>query len=170
MKKAFHLFLLVLKICGIGLLALLIILFLAPYLFPKTIERQIKELTNHSIKGKLNFSGAHLSFFTHFPSLTLNLQKVDLKGAAPFESDTLLSADQLGFGINLKKLIVDHQVSINKIYIRGAYIHVLVNEKGQANYDIYVSDTTAKSAPNQDSTASLHLEKIIIQDLSLIHI
>ena len=92
--------------------------------------------SNQSIKGDLNFTKARLSFFTHFPSLTLTLYDVDLKGSAPFSQDTLLAADKLGFGVNLKKILFDHQVSINQIYLTGAFIHILVNEKGEANYNI----------------------------------
>ena len=170
MKKVTRLVLRILKISGITLASILILLFLAPYLFPDTVGKQIKKWTNQSIRGELNFTKARLSFFTHFPSLTLTLYNVDLKGSVPFQQDTLLSADKLGFGVNLEKLIFDHQVSVNKIYLNGAYMHVLVNEKGQANYNIYVSDSSAGNNKNEsDSTASLHLEKIIIKDSRIVY-
>ena len=155
------------KITGIALAIILLFLFFAPYLFPDTVSRQIKQWTNQSIKGELNFSKARLSFFSHFPSLTLTLYDVDLNGSAPFEKDTLLSATRLGFGVDLKKIIFNHQVNVNTIYLHGAYIHVLVNEKGEANYNIYDSDSSAKKSDGSDSTASLHLEKIIIKDSRL---
>ena len=144
MKKVSRILLHGLKIFGICLVSILILLFLAPYLFPDTVGKEIKLWTNQSIKGDLNFTKARLSFFTHFPSLTLTLYDVDLKGSAPFQQDTLLSAEKLGFGVNLEKLIFEHQVSINKIYLNGAYFHVMVNDSGQANYNIYVSDTSNK--------------------------
>jgi len=169
LKKATRLFLRILKITGITLVSVLILLFLAPYLFPDTVGRQIKQWTNQSITGELNFTRARLSFFTHFPSLTLTLYDVDLKGSAPFQQDTLLAAEKLGFGVNLQKLIFNHQVSVNKIYLNGAFINVQVNENGQANYNIYVSDTSTKKANPDSATASLHLEKIIIKDSRLVY-
>jgi AsmA protein len=159
----------ILKISGITLASVLILLFLAPFLFPDTVGQQIKQWTNQSIRGELNFSKARLSFFTHFPSLTLTLYEVDLKGSAPYQQDTLLSASKLGFGVNLKKLIFNHQVSINKIYLNEAFFHVMVNEKGMANYNIYVSDSTSSKTSESDTTASLHLEKIVIKDSRLIY-
>lgn len=164
MKKVAGLLLRILKITGITILSALALLFLAPYFFPDTVGKQIKNWTNQSISGELNFSRARLSFFTHFPSLTLTLYNVDLKGSAPFQKDTLLYADKLGFGVNLEKLIFDHQVSVNKIFLTGAYMHVLVDEKGQANYNIYTSDTSVKSEHTDTAAASLLLEKIIIKD------
>jgi hypothetical protein len=90
LKKATRFLLRFLKIIGIVLASVLLILFLAPYIFPDTVGKQIKHFTNQSIKGEINFSRARLSFFTHFPSLTLTLFDVDLKGSAPFEHDTLI--------------------------------------------------------------------------------
>ncbi len=169
MRKASSILLRILKISGITLISILALLFLGPYLMPDTVGKQIKQWTNQSIKGDLNFTKARLSFFTHFPSLTLSLYDVDLKGSAPFQTDTLLSAEKLGFGINLQKLIFNHLVSINKIYLNGAYIHVMVNDSGQANYNIYVSDTSVHTVKTDSSAASLHLEKIIVKDSRLIY-
>jgi len=169
LKKTTHILLRILKICGITIISVLIILFLAPYLFPDTVGNKIKQWTNQSIKGELNFSKARLSFFTHFPSLTLTLYNVDLNGSSPFEKDTLLSAEKLGFGINIKNLIFDHKVNINKLYLTKAYIHVLVNKEGQANYNIYKSDSTSAKSGDSDSSASLHLEKIVLNDSRILY-
>jgi AsmA protein len=169
LKKATRILFRILKMSGITLTTILILLFLAPYLFPDTVGKQIKLWTNQSIKGDLNFTKARLSFFTHFPSLTLTLYDVDLKGSAPFQQDTLLAAEKLGFGVNLKKLIFDHLVNINKIYLNSAYIHVMVNDSGQANYNIYVSDTSTKTKDSDSSAASLQLEKIVIKNSRLVY-
>jgi AsmA protein len=169
LKKIPHLLFRILKISGITLLTVILLLFMAPYLFPNTVGRQIKQWTNRSIRGELNFSKARLSFFTHFPSLTLTLYDVDLRGSAPYQQDTLLSAQKLGFGVNLQKLIFNHQVTINKIYLNEAFIHVMVNEQGLANYNIYQSDSSDIKSSQTDSSASLLLEKIVIKDSRLIY-
>jgi AsmA protein len=170
LQKVNRLLLRILKIFGIAILSILIIIFLIPYFFPDKVGNQIKKWTNQSIKGDLNFTKARLSFFTHFPSLTLTLYDVDLKGSAPFEKEELLSADRLGFGVNLEKLIFNHQVSINKIFLTKAYFHVLIDEKGEANYNIYKTDSSKKISTNADSSsASLHLEQIIVRDSRLLY-
>ncbi|MFI5124273.1 MAG: AsmA family protein, partial [Chitinophagales bacterium] len=170
MKKLSSVLLKVLKISGISLLALIALLFLAPMLFPDTVSDQIRSWTNQSIKGELNFSKSRLSFFNHFPSLTLTLYDVSLKGSAPFDKDTLLSSRKLGFGINLKKLVFDHTVHINKIFLTDALVNVQVNEKGEANYNIYKSGPAAKKDNLPDtSAASLSLERITIADCRLMY-
>ncbi len=60
-------------------------------------------------------------------------------------------------------------VSINKIYLNGAYFHVMINDSGLANYNIYVSDTSTRTVKGDSSAASLHLEKIIVKDSRLVY-
>ncbi|HVY73441.1 MAG TPA: AsmA-like C-terminal region-containing protein [Puia sp.] len=170
MKRIGFILLKILKITGITAAALVALLFLAPIIFPDTVGRQIKSWANQSITGDLNFSRSRLSFFTHFPSLTLTLYDVDLKGSAPFDKDTLLSARKLGFGINLQKLIFDHVVHINKIYLTDAQCNMLVSADGKTNYGIYKSTPSSKNdSANENSAASLHLEKIKIVNCHLIY-
>lgn len=133
MKKLISVLLKILKISGITAGSLIALLFLAPMVFPDTVGHRIKSWTNQSITGDLNFSNSRLSFFNHFPSLTLTLYNVDLRGSAPFDKDTLLSARKLGFGINLKKLIFDRVVHVNKIFLTDARMNVQANAKGEAN-------------------------------------
>lgn len=81
----------ILKVCGITLASIFVLLFLLPILFPGQIEEKIKGWANQSINAKLEFSKARLSFFEHFPTLTLTLHDFSLTGSAPFERDTLVA-------------------------------------------------------------------------------
>lgn len=127
------------KWSGIFIASVLLLLFLIPLLFPGTVSEQVKAFANKSLAGELNFSKSKLSFFTHFPSLTVSLDDFSLKGSAPFQNDTLLKAEQVAFGINLKRLIFDNQIKIDEIYVSDAFANVMVNSKGEANYNIYVA-------------------------------
>ncbi len=164
-----HIFLRVLKVTGIAIIALLALLFILPFLFPDTVSRKIKTLANRSITGKLDFSKARLSFFHHFPSLTLTLYDVALTGSAPYQQDTLLGAKKLGFGINLQKLVFGGSVNINKFYLEEALVNVEVNENGEANYNIYKSSPKKDSMVADTSSASLKIEKILITDTRILY-
>ena len=78
------------KIFGITTGLILLLMFLLPILFPGKIELEIKKFANQKLKGELAFKEANLSFFNHFPSLTLSLEEFSLKGSEPFKKDTLL--------------------------------------------------------------------------------
>lgn len=142
----------VLKWTGIFIFFILFLMFIIPILFPGTIAQQVKNVANKNLDAKLDFTRSRLSFFTHFPSLTVSLDSLRLTGSAPYSNQTLLNAEQVAFGINLKRLIFNNEVKIDKLYVSDAFINVMVNQKGEANYNIYVpeneqpKDTTGEGA------------------------
>ncbi|MCK6691560.1 MAG: membrane assembly protein AsmA, partial [Thermoanaerobaculia bacterium] len=87
------------KYTGLTIGSILLLMYLWPIVFPGTAAKQIKQWVNAHIDGELNFSEARLSFFQHFPALTLTMHDFSLTGAAPFEKDTLLAGEALGFGL-----------------------------------------------------------------------
>lgn len=156
-----------LRVCGIGVASILALMFLLPILFPKAISDKIKAWTNSTISGEMDFSKARLSFFKHFPSLTLTLYDFSLKGSAPFQNDTLVAAKELGMGVNLAS-VLSKSLSIDKIYLSDGDIHVLVDSSGRANYNVYKSDK--KNVANTDTAGtSLNLQKIQIEHCNLVY-
>ena len=156
-----------LKITGCIVLGMLLFMVLFPILFPGKIEQEVKAFANRKLNGELNFKEANLSFFEHFPYLTLTLTEFDLKGSAPFRKETLVGADEIAFGINLKALVFDGSVSIDKIFLDHAYINVKVDKNGNANYNVYVSDTKEAQNPEESSDTSLRLDRIAIENTHL---
>lgn len=157
----------ILKITGITFGSLLLLLFLIPILFPGKIAQEVKSFANQKLKGELNFKEANLSFFNHFPSLTLTLTDFSLKGSAPYKNETLLSADEVAFGINIRSLLFDKKVNIDKVYISDALVNVKVNAYGEANYNVYNAESTKT---NKDSSeTALRLEKIAIENTHIIY-
>ncbi|SMD03028.1 AsmA family protein [Pedobacter africanus] len=160
MKKA-------LKITGISFGVLLLMLFTAPYLFKETISREVQQSINKSIRGEIKFSGVGLSFFSHFPSLTLNLSDFLLKGAAPFERDTLLYSKSLAFRVNLASIFSD-KIKIDQVYLDESVINIEVDKKGNANYDVYESKEKATTQADTAATA-IKIEGIFINKSKLIY-
>jgi AsmA protein len=158
-----------LKITGISIGSLLLLLYLLPILFPGTIGNKIKSWANSSLDGEVNFSKVRLSFFDQFPSFTFSLYDFTLKGSAPFKKDTLVAADKISFGINLKTLLFDKKITIDKIFLSDALINVKVNEKGEANYNVYITDKAKQQAVTDSTSTSLKLEKIRIKNSHLVY-
>src|SRR5258708_5628340 len=156
----------ILKISGITICSLLLLMFLLPVLFPGFVSEKIKLWANNAITTDLNFSKARLSFFNHFPALTLTLHDVILMGSSPYAKDTLLKADELAFGINLLSLL-SKKISIDEIYLDNADIIVKVNEDGAANYNVYKSGAKQKATSTDTSGTSLKIKKIQISKSNL---
>jgi len=89
------------KIISLIISVLLILMFLLPVVFPRTISEKAKELVNKTITGKLDFQKVSLSFFEHFPNLTVSIYNFTLTGSAPFEKDTLAAGREFSLGVNI---------------------------------------------------------------------
>lgn len=155
----------ILKITGITIGSILLLMFLLPILFPNIVADKIKQWANGAITTELNFSKARLSFFNHFPSLTLTLHNVSLMGSAPFAKDTLMKSDEVSLGIDLST-VFSERIRIDEIYLTRANIFVKVDEDGTANYNIYKSDATQTSSTDSSGT-SLKIERIQIDNSNL---
>src|ERR1700754_3901316 len=89
----------ILKLAGLSFGIVILLMFLLPYLFPGFVSGKIKQWARSSINAELDFSRARLSFFRHFPALTLTLSDLSLKGSAPFEKQTLIEAEDISLGV-----------------------------------------------------------------------
>jgi AsmA protein len=158
----------VLKISGISFGSIIFLMFLLPILFPGKIAEEVKAFANKKLNGELDFKEANLSFFNHFPSLTLSLTDFSLKGSVPYQKETLVSANEVSFGIDISSLIFDKSVIIDKIFVSNALINVKVNAKGEANYNVYISEEETIKKDTTGNT-SLRLDKIAIEDSHLVY-
>nr|WP_294923263.1 AsmA family protein [uncultured Flavobacterium sp.] len=153
------------KISGIVIASILLLLFLIPLLFPGTVASEVKKIANERLDSKVEFSKSKFSFFTHFPSLTVSLDDLSLTGSAPFKNDTLLKAKEVAFGIDIKRLLFDNEVKINKLYVSKADINIMVNQKGEANYNIYIApEDVKKDTSATDEGTAIRLERIDFED------
>jgi AsmA protein len=156
------------KYTGITLVLAFALMFFIPLIFSDKIEEQVKQRANEKLNGKLNYSEAKVSFFTHFPSLTLTLTDFNLNGSAPFQNEKLISADEIAFGINLSSLIFGKTINVDQIFLNNSLINVKVNKKGEANYNVYIQEKETPSKEEKSETG-LKLEDIEITNSKIIY-
>ena len=158
-----------LKRISLVLVGVILLISLLPYLFPGFVSEKLSNWTNKHLRGKLVFSQATLSFFARFPDLTLTLYDVTLSGSAPFAKDTLLAAHEISFGVNLPSLF-KQRIIIDKIFLADGQINVQVDQRGQANYNVYKSSTDSSAASGSDSSsAALTIEQILIERTNIVY-
>src|ERR1700761_1077795 len=157
----------ILKISGITIVSLIVLLFALPWLFPQTVSSKIKQFANGSINGKLEFSRTGLSFFKHFPNLTLTLYDLDLKGSAPFDNDTLVAAKEISFGIDLGT-VFQKKLTIDKIYLDNALINIQSDSAGHVNYNVY-KGKAGNSTQADTASASLGISQILINNSRFVY-
>ncbi|UZT98450.1 membrane assembly protein AsmA [Chryseobacterium fluminis] len=160
MEKFKKIILKILKWTGISLASILFLMFIIPILFPGTISKQVKIFANQHLAAKLDYKKTRLTFFRHFPSLTVSVDDLLLHGSKPFQNDTLLMAKEVAVGINLKNLIFNREVKIDEIYVTDASANIFVNSRGMANYNVYVSKPSKKPQDTTEAGASIKLDLI----------
>lgn len=161
-----------LKISAIVVGTFFLLLFIVPFFFTDGMVTKVKDLANKNLNGEVNFSDVNLSFYRHFPLLTLTLEDFMMKGSEPFKNDTLISAKDISLGVNLKSLF-GHTIQINKIFLENAFINVQVDENGLPNYNVYGGSDTVDSTRLVTDTAAddteVKISEIIIRDTRLIY-
>jgi len=156
------------KYFGITFAVILGLLFLTPIVFEDQIKEQIKKTANERLSAELNYSDVSVSFFRHFPSLTLTLDNLSLNGSAPYKNEKFITAKEVSFGINVASLIFSKSVKIDQIYLLDSFINVKVNPNGEANYNIYKSSAQVEKSEDSTETA-LKLERIEILNSKIIY-
>ncbi|MFH6998392.1 AsmA family protein [Flavobacterium sp. FlaQc-57] len=156
------------KYLGITFVVIIGLLFLTPIIFADKIKEQIKKTANEKLSAELNYSDVSISFFHHFPSLTLTLSDLHLNGSAPYKDEKFLTAKEVSFGINVASLVFSKEVKIDQIYLSDAFINVKVNAQGEANYNVYKSSSQEQN-PKDSTETALKLERIEILNSKIIY-
>jgi hypothetical protein len=152
-----------LKYTGIVFLSLIILAFSVPFLFKGRIVKLVKAEVNRNLEAKVEFKNISLSLFRHFPQLSIGLEDISVAGIREFETDTLLSAERIDASVDLWSVISGSEMKIYGVYLQSPRIHALVNENGNANWEIAKEDT-AVSTGSESAALKIKLEKYSIED------
>lgn len=148
------------KYIGITFAVILALMFVTPYIFSDKIKEEIKKTANQKLAGEMNYSDVNVSFFKHFPSLTLTLNDFKLNGSAPFQKERLINAKEVSFGINVSSLIFGKSIKIDEIYLSNSTINIKVNKDGLANYNVYIAEKEVEKT--DEESAAIKLDRIEI--------
>ena len=148
------------KYIGISLAIILALMFVTPFVFSDKIKEEIKKTANKKLAGEMNYSDVNVSFFKHFPSLTLTLNDFKLNGSAPFQKERLINAKEVSFGINVSSLVFGKSIKIDEIYLSNSTINIKVNKDGLANYNVYIAEKEIEK--KEEESAAIKLDRIEI--------
>lgn len=146
------------KITGISLAVLIVILFVAPFIFKGKIIAIAKEQINKNINAQVDFKDLNLSFFRHFPRVSVALEELQVIGTDVFSKDTLISAKEIDVAVNLFSVIGGKNMKIYSVNIDEPRIHALVTKDGRANWDIAKPDTAATAAADTAAASPFQME------------
>lgn len=118
--------------------ALIIALFLLPFVFKQEIIDQITEMANNRIDGELTIEDANLSFFRSFPKATITIDSLKIKNNAPFEDVYLFTSKQANLTTDIGSLIKmrTEGIQLINIEIEDPVLDLRVNADEVNNYNI----------------------------------
>ncbi len=151
---------------GVILLSIMASLLIAR-LYKKEIKQAVIKIANDNLSAKFNFEDASLNFITGFPRMTVNVEGIKIVGKNEFEKDTLANIENLKLEINLYSYLFNDKIEIEKIILKKAKCNLIVLQNGKENWNILITDTTAKKEkPKKVFELVLKHYKIIESDIS----
>ena len=126
----------IVAILGFIVLALAVI----PVFFKDEIKAKIDEELSKTLDATVVFDtdNFHLTFFRNFPNITIGLEDFGIINHAPFEGEVLFAVKKLSVEVNVKRILIDGEISVEGIYLEEPIINLLVKKDGKANWDIYI--------------------------------
>jgi AsmA protein len=149
----------ILKYAGLTLGLFFSFLAIFPIFFKEDVNSKIKDYLKGQVTTELSYNEINLTFFKHFPTLTVSLDEVFVRGAEGFVPDTLVFAREMSFGINMFSLFSE-KIEISSIYFNEAKINILRDNQGNSNFDIFPADSVSSSQAEVKSDLALEITKI----------
>ncbi len=158
------------SIFGIALVAVSIVVYLV--FTPAKLTPLVKKYIPEFVTCQTQLDTVDLTFFSTFPHFGLRLHNFALIN--PMEgapSDTVAFVEELIATVNVKEYLDNDNIVINGVYLTNSQANIFVNSDSVANYDVFVSDTTAEEDTSSTSLFKmLKIEDIAIKNISATYI
>jgi len=131
-------------------------LIILPIIFKDDIHALIQEELDKNINATVVFDADnfHVSFFTHFPNVTVGLEDFGIFNKEPFDGELLFAVKRLEVAVNLKQIIIDEELRITGIYLDEPIINLLADTDGNVNWDIYIAPVDTVAMVEEDVEAA----------------
>lgn len=145
-----------LKISGIILGVIILLLIAAPFIFKGSLEKLLVKNINKNLNATVAWEDFDLSLFSSFPDATLVVENFSVINKAPFAGDTLASGQQLKLNMGITQLFKsgDEPIKLDEIILNNAFINILIDKDGNANYDIAIKNDAPITEENPEAAGS----------------
>lgn len=146
-----------------------ILLVSIPLLFQDKVMNLVKTTINNNVNATVDFSDSSLSLLRNFPNVSVQLSNLTVINNTPFEGDTLVYAKEVNLALKLTELFKasSEQLNIKSFTIDDALVNVLVDKKGNANYDIAKPSETEDTKDEEPSTFGLSINSYAINNATI---
>ena len=154
----------IIKIFLVSLISLIVLAFASTYIFRNRIISLVKAEINKNINAKVDFKDVDISFFRHFPKVSVALDELQVTGTDLFAGDTLLSAKRLDAVVDIMSFFRGKNMNIYNIYLESPRINAIVTKEGFANWDIVKKEAHKTETETAGKPFNLQLQKYAIEN------
>ena len=168
MKRSTRILTVVAALLGIVLLLLIVL----PLIFRDRIAERVKLEANRSVNARVDWRDVGLSFFRHFPNLTLRLDGLTVAGLGKFQGDTLAAIDHLGLALSLPSVLSnvigggEKPIVVRSIELEHPRLSLIKLPDGTANWDI--GKKTAQAQEPAAKPMAVSLRRFTIRDGAIV--
>ncbi|THD69170.1 AsmA family protein [Robertkochia marina] len=130
---------------AIGLLLIVLFMVVFPRVIKRTIENKALNAINSSLVHPIEFSDASLTFFRHFPDMTLSFHDLKIKGSNENFEENFAEIESFTLKVNWLAALLAGNIEINGIIIEKPLVNFLVDENGIPNYNIVRKKKSSKT-------------------------
>ncbi|MBD5225296.1 MAG: AsmA-like C-terminal region-containing protein [Bacteroidales bacterium] len=114
----------------------------------KDLSPLVEEVANDYIDGHLTMGRLKVGFHPRFPILGVEIEDLSItshafdsltsaeRGVLPDYADSLLSLNYMAGSLNLKSLILDNELNLRNVVLRGLSVNLVIAHNGKANYEV----------------------------------
>ncbi|QCK13748.1 AsmA-like C-terminal region-containing protein [Mangrovivirga cuniculi] len=162
----------VLIILGSIIVILLIAAITLPIIFKDDIKKAVDDAIAENVDADVFYDAESfsISFFSHFPTLTVSIDEIGLVGRGEFDGIPLTEIQEFEVSLKPLSVIFGDQIEVSAIYIREPQVYALILEDGKANYDIFVSEAdTVQESDTASSEMAIQINHWEISDGKVIY-
>ncbi|MBQ1951336.1 MAG: AsmA family protein [Alistipes sp.] len=149
----------------IVIVALLVVVIVAPSLLSGKISDIVKTEANKMLNAKLDFEKLGISLLRHFPNASLDLKGLTLVGVERFEGDTIVAAERISAVVSPLSLVTGDGIVIKKVLLDEPAIHALKEADGAVNWDV-MKPTEEVETVEEESTGGSSF-KLAVKDFRI---
>ncbi|MBW8770768.1 MAG: hypothetical protein JF589_13515 [Gemmatimonadetes bacterium] len=152
--------------------AVLVLLAALPLVFGDRIAQRVQVEVNRNVNARVSWRHAGLSFFRHFPNLSLTLDDLSIAGVGRFQHDTLAAVPHLrvvlDLGSVLRNVTGNATLVVRAVQLDRPRLALITLEDGATNWDIVKKVTPPQQDPGPKPFA-VSLKKFGIADAHVLY-
>lgn len=165
---------LIFKVIGLLILLILAAMLILPIVFKDEMVAKVNDLINENVEAKVEIGDFSLSLFRSFPNFNFQIENVTVDGKGKFEGIRLVDIGEFELELDVWTVVTGDSYNVKGINLRNTSVHVLVDEMGNANYDIAKESEAIEETPVADPNAEpsnfqLDLKSYTIESFNLVY-